>query len=53
MAGEASASFSLQLGGLASFDCRICTLPNIDRVVDYFRWRNEAAHSNALNPHCY
>ena len=25
----------------------------IDLVVDYFRWRNEDAHRNALNAHCY
>lgn len=53
LAGEASAKFSLLLGDLATFDCRICQLPNQDLVVDYFRWRNEDAHRNALNAHCY
>ncbi len=53
LAGEASAKFSLLLGDLACFDCRICELPNADLVVDYFRWRNEDAHRNALNAHCY
>ena len=53
LAGEASAKFSLLLGKLASFDCRICQLPNTDLVVDYFRWRQEDAHRNALNSHCY
>ncbi len=53
LAGEASAKFSLLLGDLASFDCRISELPNVDCVVDYFRWRNEDAHRNALNAHCY
>jgi len=28
-------------------------LPTIDFVIDYFRWRNEDAHRNALNAHCY
>ena len=28
LAGEASAKFSLLLGDLAAFDCRICQLPN-------------------------
>jgi tRNA(His) 5'-end guanylyltransferase len=28
-------------------------LPSPDLVVDYFRWRNEDAHRNALNAHCY
>lgn len=53
LAGEASAKFSLQLGHVAAFDCRICELPNANLVVDYFRWRNEDAHRNALNAHCY
>ena len=53
LAGEASAKFSLLLGDLACFDSRISELPNIDLVVDYFRWRNEDAHRNALNAHCY
>ena len=53
LAGEASAKFSLLLQDLAAFDCRICQLPNKNTVVDYFRWRNEDAHRNALNAHCY
>ena len=53
LAGEASAKFSLLLGDLASLDCRIRELPNEDLVVDYFRWRNEDAHRNALNAHCH
>jgi tRNA(His) 5'-end guanylyltransferase len=53
LAGEASAKFSLLLGDLAAFDCRISQLPGEDLVVDYFRWRNEDAHRNALNAHCY
>lgn len=53
LAGEASARFSLLLQDLACFDCRISELPNLDLVVDYFRWRNEDAHRNALNAHCY
>jgi len=53
LAGEASAKFSLALKGHGVFDCRICQLPNIEIVVDYFRWRNEDAFRNALNAHCY
>lgn len=53
LAGEASAKFSVLLGSVAAFDCRICELPNKDLVVDYFRWRNEDAYRNALNAHCY
>ena len=53
LAGEASAKFSLLLGDIACFDCRICELPTIDLVIDYFRWRNEDAHRNALNGYCY
>jgi tRNA(His) 5'-end guanylyltransferase len=53
LSGEASAKFSLLLGAMACFDCRISQLPSVDLVVDYFRWRNEDAHRNALNAHCY
>ncbi|MBD2165366.1 guanylyltransferase [Calothrix membranacea FACHB-236] len=53
LASEASAKFSLSLSALACFDCRISQLPNKEEVVNYFRWRNEDAHRNALNAHCY
>ena len=53
LAGEASAKFALLLGAHAAFDCRISQLPNAELVVDYFRWRSEDAHRNALNGHCY
>ncbi|MDR2940958.1 MAG: guanylyltransferase [Clostridiales bacterium] len=53
LAGEASAKFSLLLGGIGCFDCRIAELPNKRLVIDYFRWRNEDASRNALNAHCY
>ncbi len=41
------------MGDLGVFDCRICQLPRAEDVVDYFRWRSEDAHRNALNGHCY
>ena len=53
LAGEASAAFSARLGAPAAFDSRISQLPSVDHVVDYFRWRHEDAHRNALNGHCY
>ena len=53
LAGVASASFSLQLGQQAVFDCRVVPLPTVERVQDYFLWRQEDAHRNALNSHCY
>ena len=53
LAGEASAAFSLQLGGAAAFDCRTIPLPTAERVQDYFLWRQEDAHRNSLNSHCY
>jgi tRNA(His) guanylyltransferase len=53
LAGEASAKFSVLLGDVAAFDCRVSQLPQIGDVVDYFRWRSEDAHRNALNGHCY
>jgi tRNA(His) guanylyltransferase len=53
LAGEASAKFSLLLGDIGAFDCRISELPSRELVVDYFRWRSEDAHRNALNAYCY
>lgn len=53
LAGEASAKFSLELGAIGTFDCRICQLPTTSLVLDYFRWRQADAHRNALNAHCY
>lgn len=53
LAGEASAKFSLLLGQLGVFDCRMIQLPNPSLVIDYFRWRQEDAHRNALSAHCY
>jgi tRNA(His) 5'-end guanylyltransferase len=53
LAGEASAKFSALLSEVACFDCRISEIPNIKAVIDYFRWRHEDAHRNALNAHCY
>ncbi|MDR0502527.1 MAG: hypothetical protein LBH16_04320 [Treponema sp.] len=58
LAGEASAKFSLLFNEISNsacgvFDCRVCQLPNKKTVTDYFRWRSEDAHRNALNAHCY
>jgi tRNA(His) guanylyltransferase len=53
LAGEASAKFSLLLGRIGVFDCRISQLPRNQDVVDYFRWRQEDAGRNSLNAHCY
>jgi tRNA(His) guanylyltransferase len=53
LAGEASAKFSVVLGQVAAFDCRLSEFPNAGLVIDYFRWRQEDAHRNSLNAHCY
>ncbi|GHU05070.1 guanylyltransferase [Alphaproteobacteria bacterium] len=53
LASEAAAKFTFILGAPAAFDCRICELPTPELVADYFRWRSEDAHRNALNAHCY
>ncbi len=53
LAGVASAAFSSQLGKQAIFDCRMVPLPTLERVQDYFQWRQEDAHRNSLNSHCY
>ena len=53
LAGVASAAFSMNIGLQAIFDCRMIPLPTIERVQDYFQWRQEDAHRNSLNSHCY
>ncbi len=53
LAGQASAAFSLQLGQPIAMDCRLVPLPTLELVQDYFLWRQEDAHRNALNAHCY
>ena len=53
LAGEASGAFSCALGSVAAFDCRMAQLPNLELVQDYFLWRQEDAHRNGLNAHCY
>ncbi|MDR1642565.1 MAG: guanylyltransferase, partial [Clostridiales bacterium] len=53
LAGEASACATLELGLPAVFDCRVVPLPTLERVQDYFSWRQEDAHRNSLNSHCY
>jgi tRNA(His) 5'-end guanylyltransferase len=49
LAGEASAVLALALGRTCCFDCRVSQLPGPDGVCDYFTWRQEDAHRNALN----
>ena len=44
---------SLKLGILSCFDSRVVPLPNLECVKDYFSWRQEDAHRNSLNAHCY
>lgn len=53
LAGEASACFTHLHGQMATFDARVCVLPGAAQVWDYFHWRQEDAHRNALNAHCY
>jgi len=53
LAGEASAKFSVLLGDIAVFDCRVSQLPQIEDVVDYFRWRSQDENRNVLDGHCY
>ena len=53
LAGEASAAFTHALGAPGAFDARVSQLPTTRDVVDYFRWRQEDAHRNALGGHCY
>lgn len=53
LAAEASATFTSMAGRPAVFDNRLIPLPSEENVVDYFRWRQEDAHRNSLNAHCY
>lgn len=53
LASEASVAFSMQTGRAAIFDNRLIPLPTAENVIDYFRWRQEDAHRNSLNAHCY
>lgn len=53
LAAEASVAFSTHTGRAAVFDNRLVPLPTAENVVDYFRWRQEDAHRNSLNAHCY
>ncbi|MDO1446881.1 tRNA(His) guanylyltransferase Thg1 family protein [Rhodocytophaga aerolata] len=53
LAGEASAAFTHALQHIGVFDCRLCILPTLDLVTDYFLWRAEDAHRNSLNAYCY
>ncbi len=53
LAGEASACFTHVFGRMASFDARVSQLTSDALVRDYFNWRQEDAHRNALSAHCY
>lgn len=53
LAGQASAFLSLLVKEPVTFDCRVIPLPNLDRVADYFAWRQEDSHRNSLNGWCY
>jgi len=53
LAGQASSALALKLNMIVAMDCRMVPLPSIERVKDYFLWRQEDAHRNALNAHCY
>lgn len=53
LAAQASAFLSLQIDEVVTFDCRVIPLPNIERVTDYFCWRQEDSHRNSLNGWAY
>lgn len=53
LASEASVAFTMAAQRAAVFDCRLIPLPDSQRVIDYFRWRQEDALRNSLNSHCY
>lgn len=53
LSGEASSFFTAQFGNRGVFDCRLLCLPDKERVVDYFRWRQADAVRNALSLNLY
>ena len=53
LAGEASVAFTEAFGTPGVFDCRLVPLPTVEVVMDYFRWRQEDSHRNALNAYVY
>ncbi len=52
LAGEASAKFTLLLGELACFKCRLDVLPDLAAVVEHFRERQLQAERSAVAAHC-
>lgn len=52
-AGIVSAAFSQAQGAAAHFDSRIWLGPDVSLVLDYFRWRQAEAATNALHGWCY
>lgn len=53
LSSMASSMFTLRTARLVSFDCRISHLPSVNHVIEYFKWRHDDAHRNALNSYCY
>lgn len=53
LAGEASGCFSLAIGVATAFDCRLALVPDVERVADFFRWRQQDAIRNAMLAHVY
>ena len=53
LAGLASAKMSMLVRRVVTFDCRMLALPNLDKVADYFVWRQEDCNRNTLNGYCY
>lgn len=53
LASMASSMFTACAQELVSFDCRISHLPSVNHVVDYFIWRMNDSHRNALNGYCH
>lgn len=51
--GTASGMYASVSGRPVSFDSRVVTLPTVDRVVDYFRWRQADAARCCLNGYVY
>lgn len=53
LASIISSFFSVKYREVLSFDCRICQLPSLEILTDYFSWRREDSFRNCLNSYCY
>jgi tRNA(His) 5'-end guanylyltransferase len=52
IAGEAAGKLSLLVGQVTTFDAHLYELPDADLALEYFRWRQDSQHVNAIDRYC-